>query len=270
MPKSSAATDVRLRQLIADATPRRALRLSGDQESQEDFESVDERLEAELDEAYAVRARKLAKPLPNPRESKLWEFGKSHLAGVAVVLITAVIFVAFQINRAQSAPIPEIQPSVVVSSATPTSSASTKQFRIHIYGQVTNPGVISCSEGSRVIDVVDKAAGFTDQAWLGELNLAEPVPDGAQIYVGTGPNDPSQLRGANTESQSSQNPSSKINLNTATQSQLETLPGVGPATAQAIINYRDTNGTFSDITQLQNVDGIGAKTFAKLSGLVTV
>lgn len=270
MPKSSAATNVRLRQLIADATPRRALRLSGDQESQESFHSTNEGFETKLDEAYAARARKLAKPSPESSDSRLWEFGKSHLAGVAVVLITAVIFVAFQINRAQSAPIPEVQPSVVVSSATPTPSVSAKQFRVHIYGQVASPGVISCPEGSRVIDVVDKAEGFTDQAWPGSLNLAQPVPDGAQIYVGTGPDDPSQLRGVNIDNQSGQNPSSKVNLNTASQSELETLPGVGPATAQAIISYRDTNGSFSDITQLQNVDGIGAKTFAKLSGLVSV
>lgn len=267
MPKSTASTDVRLRQLIADATPRRALRSSGGEIAEEPAE---DEFEAKLDEAYAQRARNLAKLPPDPPERKLWEFGKRHLAGVAVVLITAVIFVAFQINRAQSAPIPDTQPSVVVSSATPTPSVGAKHIRVHVLGQVVSPGVVSCPEGSRVIDAVNQADGFTDQAWPGSLNLAQPVPDGSQIYVGTGSDDPSELRGVSADSQPATSQVSKVNINTALQSELETLPGVGPATAQAIISYRESNGAFTDISQLQNVDGIGAKTFAKLSALVTV
>lgn len=143
---------------------------------------------------------------------------------------------------------------------------------VHITGAVVDPGVYSQPPGSRVMDAIQAAGGLTTDADSTLINLAKMVEDGMQIWV------PKQLVGdletINPE-KVQENPvagnlGTLININTATQTELETLPGIGPVTAEAIIQYRQENGPFSEIQGIQAVSGIGPVTFEKIREFITV
>jgi competence protein ComEA len=139
---------------------------------------------------------------------------------------------------------------------------------VHILGAVTKPGLYQLHDGDRAVDAVAAAGGFTAEADRQQLNLARLVSDGEQIYVpkvgeaGAGPPG-SSATGSGTIG-------GKVNINTASESDLETLPRVGPTMAKRIIAWRGANGRFATIEDLMSVTGIGEKTFAELKDLVTV
>jgi competence protein ComEA len=153
---------------------------------------------------------------------------------------------------------------------------------VHIAGAVVRPGVQHLGAGARVVDAVERAGGATPDAELGRVNLAAPVQDGQQVYVprvgevppapvgggpaGAGASGGSGSAGAGAAGQ----PGGLVNLNTATTEELDTLPGVGPATAEAIIAHREANGPFTSVDQLLDVRGIGDAKLADLRDLVTV
>lgn len=143
---------------------------------------------------------------------------------------------------------------------------------VHISGEVVNNGIIEIEKNARIADVINKAGGTTKEADLSKVNLAYKVNDGQKIYIpninerenkniegtkqyitdGAGDNIIIEGKTINDE---------KININTATQTELETLSGVGPSTALKIINYRKENGKFKKIEDLKNVPGIGEAKF---------
>ena len=129
------------------------------------------------------------------------------------------------------------------------------QIVVHVTGEVISPGIVTLPAGSRVIDAITAAGGFTSDVSEVNLNLAAHIEDGQLIYVGqeTGPS-------ADT----------RVNLNTATLTDLEALPGVGPVMAQRILQWRTTNNRFSSVEELQEIDGIGPKLFSRLRELVRV
>lgn len=146
---------------------------------------------------------------------------------------------------------------------------------VHIAGAVYRPGLVRCAAGSRVGDAIAAAGGMLGNAAGDSVNLARPLSDGEQIRVltldevaaGTHPLDPG---GLTAESTGASGAGGLINLNTADAAALETLPGVGPATAVKIIADRDTNGPFSTTEDLMRVSGIGEKKFEAIADLVTV
>lgn len=153
---------------------------------------------------------------------------------------------------------------------------------VHITGEVKNTGIITLEKGARIADAIKKAGGETKQADLNEVNLAYELQDGQQIYI---PNKKDKIEnkekmyitsesGNNVIKQdvSSNNKgvNKKVNINTANQSELEALPGIGESIAGRIIEYREQNGKFQKIEDLQNVKGIGDSKFAKIKELVTV
>ncbi len=133
------------------------------------------------------------------------------------------------------------------------------EIYVHVAGEVKSPGLYALSVGSRVEDAIELAGGLTKSAFEQSVNLARMVSDGEQIVVlsksqVSGPGDASEF----------------ISLNNATLEQLESLPGVGPSLAARIIEHRKAIGSFSDVSQLRDVSGIGEKLYAKISPRLTL
>ena len=159
-------------------------------------------------------------------------------------------------------------------------SASGALIFVHVLGAVRRPGLFELSTGARVMDAVAAAGGLTETADPAGTNLARKLSDGEQLYLpqlgevpvgpppGAGPG--GAAGGAGGGAADSGGPAALVNLNTAMLADLDTLPRIGPAMAQRILDFREANGPFAAIEDLRNVTGIGEKTFAGLSGLITV
>lgn len=186
------------------------------------------------------------------------------LAGVAVLAASAAA-----LGMWLSRPVLE-QPPALPALATPTAAHSAGAGRpgtppsngplvVSVVGKVARPGLVTVPDGSRVADALKAAGGPLPDADLTQLNLARKLADGEQVAVGVPqpPAAPGQ-------------PPAKVNLNTATQTELETLPGVGPTTAQRILQWRTKNGRFQSVDQLREVDGIGASRFDRLKDSVQI
>ncbi len=143
---------------------------------------------------------------------------------------------------------------------------------VHIVGAVLEPGVYSLPIKSRQQDAIEAAGGFLPNANPQALNLAAPLQDGDRIVVPTIPSDTPTPATNSSKSTIVELPSSNtlININTASQADLENLPGIGPVKAQTIIAYRESNGFFGLIEDIQKVPGIGPKTFENLKSLIAV
>jgi competence protein ComEA len=167
--------------------------------------------------------------------------------------------------------VPGEAPATTVAGPSAT-SASTGRLVVHVAGAVTKPGVVKLAAGARVIDAIEAVGGALPDGDLDRLNLAAKLSDGERVYVGRpGVADPGAAAGAiGDDGGSASEPGAKVNLNTATQAQLEGLPGVGPAFAQAILAERQRRGGFTSVNDLRSVRGIGDKRFADLAPLVTV
>lgn len=147
---------------------------------------------------------------------------------------------------------------------------------VHVAGAVEQPGVYTLQEGSRIVEAVQMAIPKKD-ADLNSINLAKKLADQEMIIVpgpggeGNGPTTQAPAAGSSTVSSVNNSAGgSLININMADQAQLETLPGIGPAKAGAIIQYREEKGGFSSVEDIQNVSGIGPATFNKLKDLITI
>lgn len=149
---------------------------------------------------------------------------------------------------------------------------------VHVIGEVASPGVVRLPAGSRAADAIESAGGATETAVLSAVNLARAVVDGEQLLV---PNAAQIEAGAAEAASAAVEPlgiagagaeqgAASIDLNTATAAELETLPRVGPALAQRILDWREANDGFTAIEQLLEVSGIGEKTFDGLRDLVSV
>ena len=135
---------------------------------------------------------------------------------------------------------------------------------VHVVGAVHAPGLYRLGRGKRVADAVERAGGATGKADLALINLAAPVADGQQIVVpARAP--PGAAAGEGGGDDAAAGP---VHLNTATLDQLDELPGVGPVTAQKILDYREKHGAFSSVRELDAIPGIGPARLAQLSELV--
>jgi competence protein ComEA len=138
---------------------------------------------------------------------------------------------------------------------------------VDVAGRVRRPGIVTLPLGSRVVDAIRAAGGARESVDLTSLNLARELVDGEQLLVGLAPPPAVPTPGGVP---GTAGPVGLVNLNTATMAELDTLPGVGPVTAQAILDWRAANGSFTSVDELLEVDGIGDATLADLRDLVTV
>lgn len=207
--------------------------------------------------------------------------GPVHLAVVAVVAALAVGLAAWWAVRDQARAVP-VAPAAsdALGSATPlapvvpldgASGASGpadegEELVVDVAGKVRRPGIAVLPAGARVVDALEAAGGARRGVDLTALNLARPVVDGEQILVGVAP----AAGVAGTLDSPVPGGVALVNLNTADQATLDTLPGVGPVTADAILAWRDSNGGFTSVDELLEVDGIGEATLADLAPLVTL
>lgn len=209
------------------------------------------------------------------------------LAVLALVFAGGVKYAAWRAGPEPAASplvLPPAGTSAGLGGAATASEAETepREIYVHISGAVASPGVYSLAEGARAVEAVE-AAGALPEADIQALNLAAPLVDGQKIVVprvgevpaGTGsPGSPAGglmapgLAGGGQAAVAGMG--GQVNINTAGQAELETLPGIGPALAQRIIDYRTRNGPFRAPEDLKNVSGIGDKRFEDLKDLVTV
>lgn len=145
---------------------------------------------------------------------------------------------------------------------------------VDVKGAVKFSGVYELTTEHRIIDAIQLAGGYTDEAETRYINHAQKLQDEMIIYIPKKGEDMEQISLVGQAVQSTVPNStvekSKVNINTADETELSTLPGVGPSKAQAIISYRDENGSFQTIDDLKNVSGIGDKTFEKLKEFIIV
>jgi competence protein ComEA len=184
------------------------------------------------------------------------------LAAVAVVLALLVVAGRFLAGAGAASGETAVADAEVV--AAPVAAAPTPPLVVHVVGAVRRPGLYRLERGKRVADAVEEAGGATGKADLAALNLAAAVADGQQIVV---PARASPGEGA-AEGGAGAAPSGPLSLSLATLEQLDTLPGVGPVTAQKIVEYRERHGSFSSVRELDAIPGIGPARLAQLEGLV--
>ena len=151
-----------------------------------------------------------------------------------------------------------------------TSNSEEKSSEIFVYisGAVHKPGVFKAPSNARVFDIVTMAGGLTAEADVAKINLAQSVKDGMHIHVV----DKALISNDNTMTAGSDKAktSNKVNINHANKSELDTLPGVGPALAERIIEYRQTNGSFRDLDELKSVPGIGSSKYEKIKEKISI
>ena len=177
------------------------------------------------------------------------------LAAFIIVGVLLGVGILFLVTRP-----PRGEPIILIPAPTPA------PITVYVSGNVNRAGLYALPVGSRVNDAIQAAGGFTEDANSGVLNLAAILEDGEQINVpGIIPPDPTP--GASR----SINPTlTLVDINIATLEQLDTLPEIGPITAQNIIDYRNANGPFARIEDILEVKGIGPVTFEKIKDLITV
>ncbi|PJJ63371.1 competence protein ComEA [Compostimonas suwonensis] len=141
---------------------------------------------------------------------------------------------------------------------------------VHVTGAVASPGLFELAESARVIDAIAAAGGLSETADESAVNLARFVSDGEQLVVPQLGEVVAGVPGAAGGGAGAASGDGRVNLNTADSAALETLPRIGPAMAQRIIEWRDANGRFTSVDDLRQITGVGEKTFEALVDLVTV
>ena len=195
----------------------------------------------------------------------------------AFVLVSALLAILVlaggRLTRTGTASAPEIVAPLEPVSLPSASSPARAALVVHVVGAVRRPGLYRLREGARVADAVARAGGSTRRAELAALNLAAPLVDGIQVLV------PTRVRAAGIAPSGGADVTApgaavaglgaKVSLGTATAEELDELPGVGPVTAQKILDYRAEHGPFRSVDELDAVPGIGPTRVEQLRDLVT-
>lgn len=199
---------------------------------------------------------------------------------IAIILITIIgIGIYCYTDAIENTNEEEIENVLEVAQTNTTKETEEKNIFVHIAGCVQKEGMLELSSNSRIADAIEKAGGLTQEADLSDINLAYLLEDGMKIYI---PNQNERqennektedtAKTENTPSMQIQDTNTKqdvININTATQEELDTLPGIGPATAAKIIAYRKEKGKFNNKEEIKEVSGIGEAKYEKMKEYIS-
>jgi len=186
------------------------------------------------------------------------------IVGLALVMIVGSFYSFWQKNSVSE----HVTTGEVMKGAKGNEEKS-NEIVIYISGAVNKPGVFKLAQNARVIDAVTLAGGLTPEADVTKTNMAQLVKDGMHINV-VAKAPVSQSNGTSTPPVSIGKGQGMININSADKTALDTLPGVGPALAERIVEYRQTNGGFSDIEGLKKVPGVSSSKFEKMKDKITI
>ena len=198
--------------------------------------------------------------------------------GIVLVMIAVCAFFGgtvyenWQADHAGLTLVDEASPTTTAEDDTKKETEDTAvsgEVKVHVVGAVTAAGVYTLPADARVDDAV-RAAGATANADLSQLNLAQKLADGQKITVPAVGESAAPASTSSVSENTQATPDVLVNINTATAEQLQNLPNIGEVRAKAIIDYREEHGGFKAIEELQEVSGIGEKTFEHLSAYVTV
>ncbi len=207
---------------------------------------------------------------------RLDSLSRGELTGLVIVVVATLLGAGFWYMRSLPRPVDIAAPADAVSpvvspvaglAGSPTPSPAS--IIVDVAGWVRRPGVYEFATGDRVIDAVNRAGGARNGADLTSLNLAAPLTDGTQIVIPK-PGSTASVGAGSSSTGAVSSGSALININTASETELEDLPSVGPVTAAAIIEYRTQNGPFATVDDLIDVSGIGPATLEDIRPFATV
>ena len=194
---------------------------------------------------------------------------RRRLAAIALLALIAAVLVWRHLSSGapasgaalQVAPLRPRAPAAAAGAA----GGSVAQIVVDVVGAVRRPGLYRLRRGARVADAVERAGGLTRHAQREAVNLAAPLADGEQVVVAV---QGQSVSAVGSGAGAAGGPAAPVSLSTATAEQLDTLPGVGPVTAQKIVAYREEHGPFTSVAQLDAIPGIGPARLDELRGLV--
>lgn len=202
-----------------------------------------------------------------------WGTTPAGVVGTGLALLTVVVGAWWVLRPAASPPVEAVLPRVdtVAPTIAPPTSTRPPALVVHVDGAVNRPGLHELPAGSRVADAVRAAGGLTDDADRTRINLAAPVLDGSRVWIPTRGEEaaPPVLTGA-TAGTGAAGSAGPVDVNTADPATLESLPGIGPTIAAAIVETRTDRGGFASVDELVEVPGIGPTRLEALRDLVTV
>ena len=220
----------------------------------------------------------------------MYEFNKKQkiILGIIIsIIIISFLYYIYTKDDQISISTEEKIEENIVEEETEEENIVEENIIVHVSGAVNKEGIVELAPNSRISDAIDQAEGLKENADTKEINLAFKLEDGMKIYIPTiGENNNIeneessnyitssggivQAQEENIEINSDKKTSQKININTATQTELETLPGIGPSTSTKIINYREENGKFQTIEEIKEVSGIGDAKYENIKDLISV
>ncbi|MGH3871341.1 MAG: helix-hairpin-helix domain-containing protein [Pseudonocardiaceae bacterium] len=207
--------------------------------------------------------------VPDSLRDARWEPGRPGALALSLVAALAAVIAAVGVWRERPVPEPAPVLPLITAAAVPAPAATpphpAPEVVVSVAGRVARPGLIRLPDGTRVADALAAAGGALPGTDLMGLNIARRLSDGEQLLIGVVP-----PPGQPTDGVAPSGPSRKVDLNAATLEQLDVLPGVGPVTAQRILDWRAAHGRFTSVDQLREVSGMGPARLAQLKDLVRV
>lgn len=198
---------------------------------------------------------------------------KQKVIVVVLIIFMCLIIGYYFINKTQKNDYSELE-TIAEEKEQEEEIIDEDKIVVHITGEVENEGIIELEKGARISDAIEKAGGTTEEANIADVNLAYSLKDGQKIKIPNINEEDEQIikeeAGEDIIIEGDNKKEEKININTANQTELETLSGIGPSTALKIINYKKEHGKFNNIEDIKNVPGIGESKFENIKEYICV